>query len=79
MPYGISDLNGAATPVIFQDGAAHLRKKGSWKMIDKQCVHGRFSIQMDVQAFDIGRFVSVSFIGGMYVDGHFDGGRKLQK
>ena len=48
-------------------------------MIDKPCVHGRCSIKMDVQAFDIGRFVSVSFIGGMYVDGQLDGGRKITK
>ena len=40
-------------------------------MIDIERVHGRSSINMDVQAFDIERFDSVSFIGGMHADGHF--------
>ena len=64
---------------IVQDVACTIEKKCSWKMIDKPCVHGRCSINMDVQAFDIGRFVSVSLIGRMYVDGQFDGGRTITK
>ena len=58
---------------------AQLRNKCSWKMIDKPCVHERCLIKIDVQAFDIGRFVSVSFIGRKYVDGQFDGGRTIIK
>ena len=45
-------------------------------MIERQCVHGRCSIYMDVQAFDIGRFASDIFIGGNYVEGYFHGIRE---